>query len=184
MVTNMALGEAGRIEGMMFPLGRFMARDLRNDDAKMLDEFIIANRDFFETLTPNWATEYTGENILASPTGIKQTDRHLWGIFDGEKLIAIIDLIANFPSQKTWSLGQFIIDKNYRLKGIGIYLYDRVQTYILLNSDCGSIRITVPTSNTVAMQFWKRNGFESVRLIKQEVAGLLQDSAVMQASFY
>lgn len=181
----MAIGEAGRIEGMMFKLGSYMARDLTENDVNMLDNFIISNRDFFETLTPNWSDEYTGEKLLNTlPLGVKPQDRQLWGIFDGDNLVAIVDLIANFPVKNTWSLGHFIIDKNYRLKGLGLYLYSHIEKYVRLNSNCESIRIIVQTSNTVAMQFWKRNGFESVKLVKQKIAGRIQESAVMQTSFY
>lgn len=180
----MAIGEASRIEGMMFKLGQYMARDLNTDDIALLNNFIISNKDFFETLTSNWAEEYNAENFLnMRPSGTKSEQRHLWGVFNGTELIAVIDLIANYPLKGSWSMGHFIIEKSYRLKGLGAHVYDRLKSYIINNSDCGSIRMVIQTSNTIAMQFWKRKGFETVKFVQQEIAGTYHEAAVIESRF-
>ena len=57
-------------------------------------------------------------------------DKYYIGFFKRDKLIAVMDLIMNYPKKKTAFIGLFMMDVNYQNKGIGSRVIGEVLSYL------------------------------------------------------
>ncbi len=98
----------------------------------------------------------------ALPQGKEYDDKFLLGIFAGpQKLIGVLDVIRDYPTQGEWWLGVLMLDPAQRGKGLGESVCRAVEQWAT-NAGAHYIRLAVSTQNTRAHQFWKRVGFEEL----------------------
>ena len=62
--------------------------------------------------------------------------------------------------EKIGNIGMFIIDSNYRRKGIGTILYKELCNWFGLNG-VNEIQLTTETNNEIAKSFWRSFGFDT-----------------------
>ncbi|MFR7389167.1 MAG: GNAT family N-acetyltransferase [Blautia faecis] len=64
------------------------------------------------------------------PIGKKQLrDKYYVGFFGKESLIAVMDLISDYPEEGCGFIGLFMMDVDYQNRGIGSYIVDNVLGY-------------------------------------------------------
>ena len=80
---------------------------------------------------------------------------------DGTKLIAVMDLIMDYPKKNTAFIGLFMMDVNYQNKGIGSKVIGEVSSY-LKSENYEKIRLGVDKGNPQSYSFWNKNGFVTV----------------------
>ena len=103
--------------------------------------------------------------ITDLPQGVVPTDKYFAGFYtieegsDGEKLIAILDLILNYPSEKEVFIGWFMIDAEKQGLGIGSGILTDI-CHSLGEQGCKAITVVVRRRNTDAAAFWYNNGFK------------------------
>ena len=88
-------------------------------------------------------------------------DKYYIGFFKRDKLIAVMDLIMNYPKKKTAFIGLFMMDVNYQNKGIGSKVIGEVLSY-LKSENYENIRLGVDKGNPQSSYFWNKNGFVTV----------------------
>lgn len=100
-----------------------------------------------------------GQNILtALPPGKEANDKYVFGVYDGPILIAVIDLIRNYPRDREWYIGLLMIDPQYRAKHLGTTLTNWILNVV---SEHGGhqVKLGVVKDNTAGLAFWKKMGF-------------------------
>ena len=81
--------------------------------------------------------------------------------FEDEILVAIMDLIIDYPIKNTAFIGFFMIDVMYQNKCIGTNIINEVKCYLKeLNYE--KIRLGVDKENQQSYNFWLKNKFNSV----------------------
>ena len=79
-------------------------------------------------------------------------DKYYIGFFKRDKLIAVMDLIMDYPKKKTAFIGLFMMDVNYQNKGIGSKVIGEVLSY-LKSENYENIRLGVDKGNPQSSYF-------------------------------
>ena len=79
-------------------------------------------------------------------------DKYYIGFFKRDKLIAVMDLVMNYPKKKTAFIGPFMMDVNYQNKGIGSRVIGEVLSY-LKSENYEKIRLGVDKGNPQSYSF-------------------------------
>ena len=97
--------------------------------------------------------------MTALPPGKTMEDKYYLGFYEGDGLIAVMDLILGFPKAETAFVGFFMMNKVYQGKGIGTALMEEMYAY-LKDSGFQFVRLGFAKGNPQSEHFWMKNGFE------------------------
>ena len=89
------------------------------------------------------------------PPDKESFDKYYLGYYDGEKLIAVMDLILHYPDKDTAFIGFFMTDVSVQNAGIGSVIIDMLCS-CLKNYGFSSIRLGWVKGNPQVEHFWKK----------------------------
>lgn len=88
------------------------------------------------------------------PENCSKDNKYLYGIFDADTLIGIIDLIEDYPEKENAYIHQFILSDDYLTNNLPETLY------ISLEKTAQETGITIMRVNTeLQSDFWNNQGF-------------------------
>jgi len=129
----------------------------------ILNDFCVQNSDFFDFQSGINGHLQAAEEILTDlPPGKQLTDKSIWGAFEQDRLLAIIEGTADYPEKGIWYLGLFIIDDSLKKTGFSSEYYHHFET-ILLPDSADTIRIAVLSGNQTALKFWLKKGYVEIK---------------------
>lgn len=101
------------------------------------------------------------ENLTALPPGKALEDKYFLGLWQGGKLIALLDLIAGYPEPDTAWIGWLILDQSCQGRGLGSRLVEALLEGL---SEAGFARVKLAyiKGNPQSRHFWQKNGFSPV----------------------
>ncbi len=104
----------------------------------------------------------TGQSIIndmkALPPNKETFDKYYVGYYEGEKLIAVMDLIMEYPDETTAFIGFFMTELSVQNIGIGSSIIDDL-CYYLSGIGLLSVRLGWVKGNPQAEHFWHKNKF-------------------------
>lgn len=101
---------------------RYAARPLTASDADAILTLCAENEQFYRYHPPLATKESVLEDLSALPPGKNAADKHYLGFFDGETLVAVLDLIERYPKNDTAYIGFFMTKKERQGRGLGTAL--------------------------------------------------------------
>ena len=116
--------------------------------------------------------------ITELPEGAEKQNKYFAGFYDGEELVAFIDLITGYPENDDAWIGWFMVDAEYQNQGVGSQIIADVraamkaQGYDYLSFACYP-------ENEDAIEFWKAQGFE---MTEREVTSNGRTAKIMERS--
>lgn len=137
---------------------RYAVRPLTASDADAILTLCAENEQFYLYHPPLATKESVLEDLSALPPGKSAADKHYLGFFDGETLVAVLDLILDYPQEGTAYLGFFMTKKAVQGRGIGSALIGELLNE-LRKADCKKARLAVDRGNPQSKAFWEKNGF-------------------------
>ena len=96
--------------------------------------------------------------MTALPSEKCAADKHYLGFFDGETLIAVLDLIERYPKNDTAYIGFFMTKKERQGYGLGSTFIGELMDE-LRRERFRKVRLAVDRGNPQSKAFWKKNGF-------------------------
>ncbi|AMC93619.1 hypothetical protein AOC36_06350 [Erysipelothrix larvae] len=138
---------------------KLTTKRLTLSDVNDVQALCVSCTDFSMLVDGVAPSEDAGLKILSDlPKGKKAEDKYVFGVYREHDLIAIIDLIKDYPTQDTWMLGLLMIHPDDRKQGLGHACSQSVERYV---KDLGgtSIKIGVVQNNTIAKAFWEKAGY-------------------------
>jgi GNAT superfamily N-acetyltransferase len=96
--------------------------------------------------------------MKALPPRKTMEDKYYLGFYEGDVMLAVMDLILGFPNEETAFVGFFMMNKEYQGKGIGTALMQEVYTY-LKQFGFKFVRLGFAKGNLQSEHFWLKNGF-------------------------
>ena len=108
----------------------FEVRILEKSDVDIVYDLSIKNSIFYQYHPPMVTRESIMEDMDALPPRKTMNDKYYIGFFKRDKLIAVMDLVMNYPKKKTAFIGLFMMDVNYQNKGIGSKVIGEVLSYV------------------------------------------------------
>jgi ribosomal protein S18 acetylase RimI-like enzyme len=103
------------------------------------------------------------QEITALPPNRLPEEKFAFGIFEGETMVAYLDLMRDYPKAGEWWIGFLLIDPDWRRRGLGGRLY-RAAAELIRGAGATHILLGVLEQNARGQRFWTAMGFaESAR---------------------
>ncbi|WP_147285965.1 GNAT family N-acetyltransferase [Legionella busanensis] len=135
----------------------FEVKLLTQNSLQELQAFIDLFNDFFQ-LCEGKKGSAAGILTACPPTKDIQQDKFVLGFYQKEHLLGLIDLIANYPQNSTWTIGYLLIHPSYQRQGLGAQFFHVLEQAISPNK----MRCVVQEQNERAFKFWQTLGFKMV----------------------
>lgn len=145
----------------------YKARRLTEADIPDILELYLGNPEYFRHCPPSPSRETVQKDLTALPPAKGSGDKYFIGIFDGNSLIAVMDLIDRYPNDQTAFVGLLMVSKSRQGKGVGTFIV-KILSETLKAAGYTRIRLGYVKTNLPAQSFWLNQGFrptgaESVR---------------------
>lgn len=137
---------------------RYRVRRLEEADLPALWALCRGNPQFYAHCPPPATEESLREDMAALPPRKSLNDKYYLGFFDGERLIAVLDLIAGFPKPEIAFWGFFMLDAACQGQGRGTALVSELCA-ALVRQGFRAVRLGWVRGNPQAEHFWNKNGF-------------------------
>lgn len=95
---------------------QYTVRDLHPEDAAIVYEVLKHNTIFYQYHPPMVTVESIIEDMEALPPGKVYEDKHYIGFFQDASLVAVMDLIENYPGSGTALIGFFAMNTDFQGK--------------------------------------------------------------------
>ena len=143
---------------IQFLSSQYSVRVLLPEDAGMVYEVLKHNTIFYQYHPPMVTVESIIEDMKALPPKKSYEDKHYIGFFQNTDLVAVMDLIENYPHIGTILIGFFAINVKSQGNGIGTAIISDSVAYL---SQLGfeKVRLGIDKGNPQSKAFWMKNGF-------------------------
>jgi GNAT superfamily N-acetyltransferase len=136
----------------------YVVKKLEKDDIPEIYNLCSKNKLYYD-YRPPYVTEQSIEaDMKAVPLGKTISDKFYVGYFNGDKLVAILDLICRYPNPKAAYIGFFMVDADSQKQGIGSDIISKLST-VLVDNGFNTIQLAWVYGNPQAEAFWTKNGF-------------------------
>ena len=139
----------------------FYVRKLDKDDIEMIYDLSYKNHIYYQYHPPFVTRESILDDIKALPPGKSYDDKYYIGFFENDSLVAIMDLILDYPTKGIAFIGLFMTNIQYQHKGIGSNIISEI-TMSLKSLGYRKIRLGVDKGNPQSYSFWSKNNFNVV----------------------
>ena len=136
----------------------YNVRRLEAVDVAKVYELCQANKMYYQYCPPFVTEKSILDDMNALPPGKDGDDKYYIGFFEDDDLVAVMDLVNEFPDKKTAFIGFFMTKVSVQNKGVGSSIIKGLVDY-LRNIDTRYIRLGWVEGNPQAEAFWKKNGF-------------------------
>ncbi|TDU89443.1 acetyltransferase (GNAT) family protein [Kribbella voronezhensis] len=138
--------------------------EITGDDVGAVQELIESDAGYTERITgyPPGAAD-AQSLLMMRPEGIAEDAKVVLGLWDGEQLVAVVDLLRGYPNGHTGFIGLLEVHGGHRGEGAGRTAYELVERFVI--EEWPEIRVlrlaVVDTNAEQAAGFWQRLGFEA-----------------------
>ncbi len=136
----------------------YTVRRLVWEDIDDIYNLCLSNPLYFKHCPPMVTKESIVDDMNALPKSVSIDDKYYIGFYDGCSLIAICDLIMNYPEKDVAFIGLFMVDANVQNKGVGSMIFKQMSDYFV-SIGIKKIRLAWVKSNEQSEHFWLKNGF-------------------------
>ena len=137
---------------------RYAVRRLTEADLPALLALCRSNPLYYRHCPPAPSAESLLGDLAALPPRRTLADKYYLGFFDGETLIAVLDLIPGFPKPEIAFWGFFMLRAERQGRGEGSALVSELCA-ALARRGFRAVRLGWVRGNPQAERFWKKNGF-------------------------
>lgn len=123
------------------------------------------NPQYYQYCPPAVSPEGIKADMCALPEGKSIEDKFYLGFWDEDELAAVMDLILEYPDEKTAYIGFFMMNADMQGKGIGSKIIEEVCN--CLGEQFSFVRLGYVKGNKQSEGFWIKNGFRPAGVISQ-----------------
>ncbi len=137
---------------------KYAVRPLTAGDVDKILALCAENEQFYRYHPPMATRESILADMTALPPGTGAENKHYLGFFDGDALIAVLDLIERYPQDDTAYIGFFMTKKERQGCGLGTSLIGKLLDELRKEKFC-RVRLAIDRGNPQSKAFWEKNGF-------------------------
>lgn len=141
---------------------RYYVRKMSDDDESILRKLFTGNTLYYHYCRAELDEENITADLHIAPPGIEMSDKYYVGFFEGDNLIAVMDLIDGYPEKDIAFIGFFMVDADEQGNGTGTGIISEVMRY-LKEQGFKEVHLGIDKGNPQSTHFWDKNGFEVVR---------------------
>ena len=138
---------------------KFEIRKLNESDIDAVYKIMQGNPLYFQHCPPMATHKSILDDMKALPPRTTCDDKYYIGFYKEDCLVAVMDLILNFPNKETVFIGFFMMNKEFQGKGLGTEIIK--ECFKSLKAEGYQyIRLGFAKGNPQSEAFWMKNGFE------------------------
>lgn len=137
---------------------KYAVRPLTAGDVDKILALCAENEQFYRYHPPMATRESILADMTALPPGTGAENKHYLGFFDGDALVAVLDLIEHYPQQNTAYIGFFMTKKERQGYGLGSTFIGELMDE-LRRERFRRVRLAIDRGNPQSKAFWEKNGF-------------------------
>jgi ribosomal protein S18 acetylase RimI-like enzyme len=121
-----------------------------------------------------------GESLLADlPPGKSRDDKVVWGIYEGEQMVGVVDLVRGYPTSEVAYIGLFLLSERRQGRGLGSRAYAEVERRVRAWGGFARLRLSVARTNLQVLPFWHKLGFRETGEVKPFRAGTVESEGLL-----
>ncbi len=136
----------------------YNVRKLNDNDIEALYNLCKENPIFYRYHPPIVTKESIFKDMKALPPNKSYDDKFFLGFFTNDRLIALMDVIRDYPYESVIFIGLFMIDATLQGKGVGTEIIRECCLY-WKSLKYQKVRIGVDKYNPQSNAFWRKNKF-------------------------
>lgn len=145
----------------------YVVRKISESDLPKIYTLCKGNPLYYKYMKVEPTMKNLRETMTILPSGKTMKDKYFIGFFDGDTVVAILDLILEYPDEQTAYIGWFMVNAEYQGHDVGSKIIEELLIY-LEKMKFVHIRLGVMKGNSQAEHFWGKNGFEAVEEVGAE----------------
>ena len=131
---------------------------LTEQDLPTLLAFCCENQAYFSYMQSTPELETLREQLTILPPNAHLEQKLFMGLWEEDTLVAIADLVKDWPKSGTVYIGWFMLANRLQHKGLGSRLERQIEGY-LRAAGYHTMRLACVEENLPALSFWQRCGF-------------------------
>lgn len=138
------------------------------DDAVLLQALLETDPDYSRRVSGGLPDPGEGmATLTAVPSGFSPAGKHVLGLFEGARLVAVADVLRGYPGPDTAFIGLLLVYGTRRDQGLGRAMHDEVVRLVSGWEGVTTLRLAVLDANAeAAAGFWERLGYRPTGEIK------------------
>ena len=138
---------------------KYIVKNIEENNIDDVYNLCKCNPTYYAYCPPNVTKDSIKEDMKALPINKTLEDKFYVGLYDDENLVAILDLILDYPNTDSAFIGFFMMSKEYQGKGIGSTIIQEILQYL---KQIGYIQVELAyaKNNKQSESFWLKNKFE------------------------
>ena len=161
----------------------FRLRELKGEPAEMaaLQSVLEAAPRYFETVTggPPGPAE-AQSTFTALPPGRSYADKRVYGLYAGDALIGVADVVRGWNSPEKSIIGLLLLAEAWQGRGFGRAFATLVLRAIAEWPEIATVRVAVVRSNPGALAFWRQLGFRETGEVRAATPPFVADVVVLE----
>lgn len=137
---------------------KYTVRRLNESDVEDILELCQQHTLYYNYCPPFVTRQSILDDMNALPPNKDLKDKFYLGYFDGQQLVAIMDLVMAFPDESTAYIGFFMINSAVQNKGVGTVIIDELSAH-LCSLGMEQLKLGWVENNPQAAHFWLKNKF-------------------------
>lgn len=99
-----------------------------------------------------------GERALAAePPDATRGAKMMYGLFDGDRMLGLIDFVLHYPTRDTVHIGLLMVDKSVEGQGYGRRLHNELLAMLRNRPEITTLHLyIVDTNSDTALPFWRK----------------------------
>ena len=151
---------------------RFSVRRMRDWDADAILALCLQNTQYYEYCGKQPTKELVLSDLHITPPGIEAADKYYLGFYEGDALVAVMDLILGYPQADVCFIGFFMLDRARQGKQLGSAVVGEA-CETLRRAGFRLVQLAIDKGNPQSTHFWKKNGFRVTRELEREEGTIL-----------
>ena len=160
----------------MFDLSKlstqYHVRPMHDADADAILAFCLQNDQYYRYCGKQPSRELILHDLRITPPNTSADAKYYVGLYDGEILVAILDLIDGYPDSETAFIGFFMMNRQLQGRQIGTRIIQELCLY-LKETGLKRVLLGIDKENPQSNAFWAKNGFSVIREVEQEEGTIL-----------
>lgn len=136
-------------------------RELGSGDEDDLQDLLESDPDYTVRVTgyPPGPSDALGL-LMMRPDSVPESHKVVLGLFDGDELVAAVDLLRGYPAPEYVFIGLVLVQGPRQGSGVGAAAMAAVERYAGRWPEARRFRLAVVDTNAGVLGFWRRMGFE------------------------
>ncbi|WP_332527951.1 GNAT family N-acetyltransferase [Niameybacter sp.] len=137
---------------------KYSVKKLSEEDVPKILTVCKGNPTYYKYFKQDPTSEDITESLTALPPNKTMEDKYFVGLYEGDSLVAILDLIAGYPNEDVAYIGWFMMNQAFQGAGVGTRIIEEVMAY-LKSKHFRQVQLGYIKGNAQAKSFWIKNNF-------------------------